>query len=63
MTVSGWRHVAIGIATRHLIRTSKTWEKDGDEEDPHEFAEGGDEEELEMETFQHIMIRYVQGFI
>ncbi|OAF54167.1 hypothetical protein VC83_09522 [Pseudogymnoascus destructans] len=51
-----WRHVAIGIAVRHLLRASKTWEKD-DEEDEGEFAEGDDEEELEQNTFRHIMVR------
>jgi hypothetical protein len=56
LTVQSWRHVAIGIAVRHLLRASKTWEKD-DEEDEGEFAEGDDEEELEQNTFQHIMIR------
>ena len=60
LTVSGWRHVAIGIATRHLMRASRTWEKDSedDTEDGEEgFAEGDDREELELDTFRHIMIR------
>jgi hypothetical protein len=52
--------VAIGIATRHLSRASKTWEK-GDEDDAEDrvddFAEGDDQEELELDTFRHIMIR------
>lgn len=56
LTVSAWRHVAIGIATRHLIRESKSWEKD-DEEGDDNFAEGDDEDDLEEATFQHIMIR------
>ncbi|OAF55127.1 hypothetical protein VC83_08395 [Pseudogymnoascus destructans] len=56
LTVQSWRHVAIGIAVRHLLRASKTWEKD-DEEDEGEFAEGDDEEELEQNTFRHIMVR------
>jgi hypothetical protein len=60
LTVSGWRHVAIGIATRHLSRASKTWEKD-DKDDAEDrvddFAEGDDQEELELDTFRHIMIR------
>lgn len=59
LTVSGWRHVAIGISTRHLARASKTWgndnEEDVDAED--DFAEGDDQEELELDTFRHIMIR------
>ena len=61
LTVSGWRHVAIGIATRHLMRASKTWEKEHKEAEDgeEEFAEGDDEEELELDTFRHIMVRYV----
>lgn len=57
LTVSGWRHVAIGIAVRHLMKIGQMWDDekvDGDEED---FAEGEDDEELELATFQHIMIR------
>lgn len=59
LTASGWRHVAIGIATRHLMRASKTWETDdGDiDEGEEDFAEGDDEEELALDTFRHIMIR------
>jgi hypothetical protein len=62
LTVSGWRHVAIGIATRHLMRASKTWEKDNEddadaEDGVDDFAEGDDQEELELDTFRHIMIR------
>lgn len=59
LTVSGWRHVAIGIATRHLMRASRTWEKDEDveEDEADEFAEGDDEEELALDSFRHIMIR------
>ena len=56
LTVQSWRHVAIGMAARHLLRASKTWEKE-DEEDEGEFAEGDDEEELEQNTFRHIMVR------
>ncbi|KAL5344321.1 hypothetical protein ACLOAV_010750 [Pseudogymnoascus australis] len=56
LTAQSWRHVAIGIAMQHLLRASKTWEKD-DEEDEGEFAEGDDEEELEQNTFRHIMVR------
>ena len=61
MTVSSWRHVAIGIGTRHLTRASRTWgndtEGDADAEDGMEdFAEGDDQEELELDTFRHIMI-------
>jgi len=60
LTVSGWRHVAIGIATRHLMRASRTWEKDSEDDtkDGEEgFAEGDDQEELELDTFRYIMIR------
>jgi hypothetical protein len=61
LTVSGWRHVAIGIATRHLMRASKTWGRDsgddGAEDGVDDFAEGDDDEELELDTFRHIMIR------
>ncbi|KAK6591473.1 hypothetical protein H4I95_12187 [Botrytis cinerea] len=46
LRASGWRHTAIGIATRYLMRASKTWEKE--HEDPEdggdEFAEGDDDE-------------------
>lgn len=59
LTVSAWRHVAIGIATRHLTRASRTWEKvetDPDDE-ADEFAGGDDEEELELDTFRHVMVR------
>ena len=61
---SGWRHVAVGIATRHLMRASKTWEKEYEEAEDRgdEFAEGDDEEELELDTFRHIMVRYVVDF-
>jgi hypothetical protein len=55
LTTSGWRHVAIGISTRHLIRDSKSWDKDVDEEE--NFADGDNEEDLEEATFQHILIR------
>ena len=59
LTTSSWRHVAIGIATRHLMQASKTWEKEYEdaEEGVDEFAEGDDEEELELDTFRHIIVR------
>jgi hypothetical protein len=60
LTVSGWRHVAIGIATRHLMRASKTWEKDNEddvEDGVDDFAEGDDHEELVSDTFRHVIIR------
>jgi hypothetical protein len=58
--VIGWRHVAIGIATRHLARASRAWEKDDDENEEdadEEFAEGDDEDELALDTFRHVIIR------
>lgn len=62
LTAQSWRHVAIGIATRHLMRASKTWEKDNEDDAEAEdggdaFAEGDDREELELDTFRHVMIR------
>ena len=51
--------MAIRIATRHLMRASKTWETDdGDiEEGEEDFAEGDDEEELVLDMFRYIIIR------
>ena len=60
LTVSGWRHVAIGIATRHVTRASRTWGNDNEdsaEDRMDDFAEGDDQEELELDTLRHIMIR------
>lgn len=62
LTLSMWRHVAIGIAVRHLSRASRTWETDqegeeGEEEAGAAFAEGNDAEELEQDTFRHILVR------
>lgn len=59
LTVSAWRHVAIGIATRRLMQASKTWEKDGEgsDDEVEGFASGDDEKELELDTFRHIMVR------
>jgi hypothetical protein len=58
LPVSGWRYVAIGIVTRHLMRASKTWEKEYEdaEDGAEEFAEGDDDEELELDTFCYIMV-------
>ncbi|OAF55156.1 hypothetical protein VC83_08398 [Pseudogymnoascus destructans] len=62
LTVSAWRHVAIGIATRYLMQASKTWEKDHEEaEDGEDFAEGDDDEELELDTSRHIMVRLLSN--
>jgi hypothetical protein len=59
LRVAGWRHMAIGIATRHLVRASKMWEKEheGAEDGGEGFSEGGDEEELELDTFLHVIVR------
>jgi hypothetical protein len=57
LTVQAWRHTAIGIAVRKLERASRTWEKDEEDNDIEEFAEGDDKEELELNTFRHVMIR------
>lgn len=59
LKASGYRQTAIGICTRHLMRASKTWEKDEEdlEDGVDDFAEGDDEEELELDTFRHIMVR------
>jgi hypothetical protein len=39
------------------MRASRTWEKDNEdvEDEVEDFAEGDDEEELELETFRHII--------
>ncbi len=41
------------------MRASKTWEKEQEdvEDRVEEFAEGDDDEELELDTFRHIMVR------
>jgi hypothetical protein len=62
LTVSGWRHVAIGIGTRHLARASRTWGDDNEdsadaEDGVDDFAEGDDQEELALDTLRHVMIR------
>jgi hypothetical protein len=57
LTVLGWRHVAIGIATRHLMRASRTWEKDEEDGEEDDFASGDDEEELGLDAFRHTIIR------
>lgn len=52
LTVSPWRQTAVGIAECHLIWASKSWEKeDEDEEDRENFAEGDDEEEVQVTMF------------
>jgi hypothetical protein len=61
LTASKWRHVAIGIATRHLMRASRTWEIEDEDDDLEnevdDFATGDDEEELALDTFRHVLIR------
>jgi hypothetical protein len=58
LTVSSWRHTAVGIAECHLIRASKSWEtEEEDNEDGDNFAEGDDEEELQVTMFEHAVIR------
>lgn len=59
LTASGWRHTAIGIATCRLMWASKTWEKENEEVEDgvEDFAEGDNEEELELDTFRHIIVR------
>jgi hypothetical protein len=51
--------MAIGIATRYLMRASKTWEKEQEdlEDGVDEFAEGDNDKELELDTFRYIMVR------
>jgi len=41
------------------MRASKTWEKEDEEAEDgvEDFAEGDDDEELELDTFRHIMVR------
>lgn len=58
LTVSSWRQTAVGIAECHLIRASKSWEKEEEgDEDGDNFAEGDDEEELQATIFQHAVVR------
>ena len=59
VTTQGWRHIAIRIAVWQLMRASKTWEKEGEggEGEEEDFAEGDDQEEVELNTFRHIMVR------
>ena len=47
LTVSGWRYVAISIATQHLARASRTWGNDNEdnanaEDGIDDFVEGDD---------------------
>jgi hypothetical protein len=57
LTVLAWRHVAIGIAVRHLMRASKSWDKEISNEEEDDFVEGEDQEELELNTLRHIIVR------
>lgn len=46
------------MPTRKLMRASKTWEKDEEpDEGGDDFAEGDDEEELDLDTFRHVLVR------
>lgn len=52
LPVSSWRQIAVGIAKCYLIRASKLWEKEEeDNEDRDNFAEGNDKEELQVTMF------------
>jgi hypothetical protein len=57
LTVLVWRQVAIAIANEHLARASKMWDQEEGEEEDDEFAEGEDEAEVELNVFQHILVR------
>jgi hypothetical protein len=63
LTASKWRHVAIGIATRHLMQASRIWESldedsdDDAEDEVDDFASGDDKGELALDAFRHILIR------
>lgn len=59
LTVLELQHVAIGIATWHLMQASKTQEKDNEdiEDRVDNFIDGDDEEELGLDTFYHILIQ------
>jgi superfamily II DNA helicase RecQ len=61
LTTQSYRQVAIGIATRKLMRASRIWEKDDGnidaDEQAAEFAEGDDQEELQQDTFRHVVVR------
>lgn len=63
LTVLSQRHVAISIATQHLIQASKIQEKENEDvkNGDKEFVEGDNKEELELDTFQHIIVRQVVG--
>ena len=39
------------------MRASRTWEKDNEDDEADEFAQGDDQEELELDTFRHVMVR------
>ena len=57
LTILGWRQVAIAIANKHLSQASKTWDREEDEGEGDEFAEGEDEAEVELNLFEHILVR------
>jgi hypothetical protein len=43
------------------MQASKTWEKDSEDANKdvanNEFAKGDDKEELQLDTFRHVMVR------
>jgi hypothetical protein len=45
-----------------LAAASKSWDKDKEANKEENFAEGEDEDELELATLEHIVIRYVRYF-
>ena len=49
---------------QHLMQASRTWEKDDEdvEDGVDEFAQGDDEEELELDMFRHVIIQWVLRF-
>jgi superfamily II DNA helicase RecQ len=57
LTILGWRQVAIAIANEHLGKASKTWDQEENDGEDDEFAEGEDEAEVELNLFEHILVR------
>jgi hypothetical protein len=58
LLVSRWRHVAIRIATQHLIQASKTWEKEykDAENGTEEFAKEDNNKKLKLNMFCYIIV-------
>jgi hypothetical protein len=57
LTTQSYRQVAVGIATRKLMKASQSWDKDESEDEGSAFAEGDDADELEQDTLRHVMVR------